>query len=132
MATGPLTPTILARQTTALLCRQIKTDEPMFIAHFERLYDSDDLKSTLDSFTENYLEEAADTLANINTPVRNVPMLWMPAGVIGDRVAFRGLTVRVLLAFDVWHNYHRLRIDATWEKSLAWVQGLPTDRVGLR
>jgi hypothetical protein len=108
-----LVPVLLSRQTVVLLRPQIQ-NEPPFASTWVTTYDPEHLKWSLDDFSARYLCEAADTMANINWPVNRVPFLELPLSVAGGRTEFCGLTVRVLMAHDIWNDCDRMRIDATW------------------
>lgn len=114
MSYGSLTASLLARQTTMLVVRQIMDDERPFLGIVDRLYNPADLDGMLDDFSIKYLEEMADTAANINWLVERVPLLEIPPSVACGRATFRGVTVRLIMAHDIWNDCHRLRIDVTW------------------
>ena len=108
-----LTANLLARATVMLLERQVR-DQPPFISTVECLYDPRHLAWMLDYFERWYLEEAADTMANLNFPVPAVPFLELPTTVAAGRASFMGVTVRLIMAYDIWNDCDRMRIDATW------------------
>lgn len=108
-----LTAPLLARATLRLLERQVR-DQPPFMSTVECRYDPRHLTWMLDIFCCRYLEEAADTMANLNFPFLIAPVLELPACVAAGRASFLGVTVRLIMAHDIWNDCDRMRIDATW------------------
>jgi len=110
-----LTAHILVKWTLMLIERQIRPYDPRFVSTYATTYNREHLADTIDSFTERYLHEAADTAVNRYCPVERVPSLELPDCKPCARVRRGGLTVRMVMAYDVWWDVDRLRIDVTWE-----------------
>jgi hypothetical protein len=111
----PITAAILAHETWHLIHKQIRPDDPRFMSTQETIYDRDHLCDTLDGFNARYLEEMADTAVNRHWPVEKLPRLELPLCTPCAIRERQGLTVRLVMAYDVWWDVDRLRIDVTWE-----------------
>ena len=122
MAHSHLTVRLIGRETIRLLVAQMRDYDPALQCSLRMPLERDHLRTlSLDDFSERYLCEAADTMANMAEPSDHVSgiALEIPHGTDAARDSFRGVTLRTILAYDIWHDRSFFQFDLRYSPPIA-------------